>query len=317
MMIVYRSITLTSKDFRTYLENYDFKNLKVQIDIGENKQRSEIFKPISDNFIIVCCESHFRLRYNNSTHLIYDFDNKTRFRIGAYTNTEDNRITISPEQLEDFTTEFSSIEFIDTLLPNETGGKICFWGSKLGIISVLTTIDFSVKWKVYSQSIQGWLKEYFPVNGLSHNFDNALILFSDICSYDKKFLLQLSKYKTDLIFRSLANLNTISKGFESIKPDKLPDNPIETAAEQRKFIDNYESLISETEETLQNIYLSLNMMKATSKDNKFMTRLKNGIHSYVISKVIDHIISPIVGWMQEVWQFVVKILEKIKILLFF
>ena len=298
-MIIYRSIALTGKDFRTYLENYDLKNLKVQIDISENKQRGEVFKPISDNFIIVCCEAY--LRFSNSTHLIYDFDNKTRLRIAAFTNQEDDRIQITPEQIEDFTTEFSSTAFIDTLLPDEAGGKLCFSGSKLGIISMLTTIDFSGKWEVYRQSIHGWLKEYFPVKGLFENFENSLTLFSDICSYDKELLLQLSQYKMDLIFKGLANLNTINKAFDLIEPHKLPNSSVETAKIQKEFIDNYEFLISETEDFLQNIYLFLNTLKATSKGNKFMMRVKNGIHSYVISKVIDHIISPIIGgdtgWM--------------------
>ncbi len=314
-MVVYRSITLTGKDFRAYLENHDLKNLKVHIDIQENKQSGEVFKPISDNFTIVCCGSH--LRNYNSTHLIYDFDNKTRLRIRAFTNEEDNRIEIIPEQIEDFTTEFNSIEFIDTLLLNETEGEIHFWGSKLGVISTLTTIDFSVKWEVYRGSRQKWLKEYFPVKDLSENFENSLTLFSDSCSYDKEFLLQLSKCKIDLIFKSLASLNAINKAFVSIEPHRLPDSNIETAKKQKEFIDNYECLISETEDSLQNIHLFLNMLKATSKGNNFTTRLKDGIHSYIISKVIDPVISPIIGWMQDGWQFVVQFFGKIKFWLFF
>lgn len=306
-MIVYRSISLTGKDFRTYLENCDLKNLKIQIDITENEQSGKVFKPISDNFIIVRCEAH-RLRCGFSTHLIYDFDNKTRLRIEAFTDKEDDRIRIAPEQIEDFTTQISSIEFIDNLLPDETGGDIYFWGSKLGLISTITTIDFSVKWELYHTSTQEWLKKYFPAKGLSDNFDNSLSLFSDICSYEKKFLLQLSKHKMNLVFQSLANLNTINKAFYLIEPSKLPDNTTESAVEQKKFIDSYESIILETEENLQNIYFFLNVLKATSKkDKKFWTRLKDGIRSYVFSKVIDPIISPIIGKIQDVWQFVVKI----------
>ena len=308
-MVVYRSMTLTGKDFRAYLENHDLKNLKVHIDIQENKQSGEVFKPISDNFTIVCCQRPY-LPFYNCTHLIYDFDSKTRLRIGAFTNGEDNRIEIIPEQIEDFTTEFNSIEFIDTLLPNETEGEIHFWGSKLGVISTLTTIDFSVKWEVYRGSRQKWLKEYFPVKDLSKNFENSLTLFSDICSYDKEFLLQLSKCKIDLIFKSLASLNAINKAFVSIEPSRLPNSNIETAKKQKGFIDNYECLISETEDSLQNIHLFLNMLKATSKGNNFTTRLKDGIPSYIISKVIDPVISPIIGWIREGWQFVVQLFGK-------
>ena len=112
--------------------------------------------------------------------------------------------------------------FIDTLLPDETEGDICFWGSKLGVVFTLTTVDFSVKWENYREHRQEWLKDYFPVGGLSDNFDNSLILFSNICSYDKEFLLQLSNYKINLIFKGLANLNRISKVFQSIEPHKLP-----------------------------------------------------------------------------------------------
>ena len=173
-MVQYESISLTGKDFRAYIENHDLENLKVRIDIQENKQSGEIFKPISDNFIIVCYQPH--LRFYNCTHLIYDFDSKTRFRIIAFTN-QDNQISIIPEQREDFTTEFNSTEFIDTLLLNKTGDEIHFWGSKLGVISTLKTIDFSVKWEVYRDSRQEWLKEYFPVRGLPDNFENSLNLF--------------------------------------------------------------------------------------------------------------------------------------------
>ena len=56
MRTVYRAISLTCRDFRTYLENYDLKNLRAQIDIHENNRRGEIFEPLSDNFIIVRCK---------------------------------------------------------------------------------------------------------------------------------------------------------------------------------------------------------------------------------------------------------------------
>ena len=187
MLTVYRSINLTSKDFWTYLENYDLENLRIRIDIRENKQRGRVFEPISNNFIIIRCklDSHFHGLW---THLIYDFDNETCFRIRAFPSQENDQIEIAPTRTEDFTAEFSSMEiFINTLLPDETEGDICFWGSKLGVVSTLIAVDFSVKWKSYREYRQEWLKEYFPVGGLSDNFDNSLILFFDICSYDKEF----------------------------------------------------------------------------------------------------------------------------------
>ena len=57
-----------------------------------------------------------------------------------------NQIDITPKQTEDFTAELSSPEvLIDTFLPDETEGDICFWASKLRLVSTLTTLDFSVK----------------------------------------------------------------------------------------------------------------------------------------------------------------------------
>ncbi len=207
MLNTYQAISLTCNDFRTYLENYDLKNLRLQIDIPENKQRGEVFEPISDNFIIIRCKLVSSI-HGYYTHLIYDFDNRTCFGIGAYTNTNDDQIKITPKQTENFTAEFSSTKaLIDTFLPDKTEGDICFWGSKLGVVSTLTTIDFSVKWEDYRKYRQEWLKEYFPVGGLSDNFDNSIILFSNICSYEKKFLLQLSNYKINLIFKGLARFN--------------------------------------------------------------------------------------------------------------
>ena len=300
MSVVYRSISLTCKDFRTYLENYDLKNLRAQIDIHENNRRGEIFAPLSDNFIIIRCklDSGF---HGFCTHLIYDFDNKTYFRIGAFTNTDDDPIKITPQQTEDFTAEFYSTElFIDTLLPDETEGEICFWGSKLGVVSTLTTVDFSVKWERYREYRQEWFKDYFPVGGLSDNFDNSLILFSNICSYDKEFLLQLSNYKINLIFKGLANLNRISKVFDSIRPAELPSNNIERAREQKNFINSHEALIFETEDSLQNIYFFLNTLKVTSKDNIF-TILKKFIGPYVTGKVTDEVgekVGETVVWIQ-------------------
>ena len=333
-MNIYQSLSLTGKDFRAYLENHDLKNLKIHIDIQENKQRGEVFKPISNNFIIVCCQPHLQSHIYGYTHLIYDFDNKTRFRINASTSKENNQIQIVPEQTEYFMSEFNSIEFIDTLLLNETEDEIHFWGSKLGIISTLTTINFSVKWNIYRESRQEWLKEYFPVKGLSDNFENSLDLFSDICSYDKEFLLQLSNYKINLIFKGLANLNRISKIFNSIRPEKLPRNNIERAKEQKNFIDSHETLIIETEDSLQNIHLFLNMLKVTSKGNKsrtHSTHLKDGAYSYVIGQAIDFVISPIIrwfspiigwfspiiGWVRDGWQFIVQLFGRIKFWLFF
>ena len=286
MRTIYRAISLTCKDFRTYVENYDLQNLRDQIDIKENNRSGEIFKPLSDNFIIIRCklDSHF---HGFCTHLIYDFDNTTYFRIGAFTNTDDDPIQITVEQMEDFTAEFTSTElFIDTLLPDETEGDICFWGSKLGVISMLTTVDFSVKWENYRKHRQEWLKEYFPVGGLSDNFDNSLVLFSEICSYDKEFLLQLSSYKIKLIFTGLANLNRISKVFDSIRPLELPINNIERAREQKKFIDDHETLIFETENSLQDIDFFLNTLKVPAKD-KIFTILKRFIGPYLAGKVTD------------------------------
>ena len=311
-MVLYQALALTAKDFRAYLENHDLKNLKVHIDIQENKQSGEVFKPISDNFIIVCCQRPY-LPFYNCTHLIYDFDSKTRLRIDASTSKENDQIEIIPEQIEDFTTQFNSIEFIDTLLLNKTEDEIHFWGSKLGVISILTTIDFSIKWERYRKHLSKWLKDYFPVGGLPDNFENSLVLFSNICSYDKKFLLQLSNHKINLIFKGLANLNRISETFDSIRPERLPRNNIERAKEQKNFIDSHETLIFETEDSLQNTYLFLNMLKVTSKGNKFtvhLTRFKDNVHSYVISKVIDFVISPIIGWIREGWQFVVQLFGK-------
>ena len=250
MLTTYPSISLTSKDFRTYLENYDLKNLRAQIDIHENNRRGEVFEALSDNFIIVRCKLDSRF-HGSCTHLIYDFDSKTYFRIGAFVNRDDDQIKITPKQTEDFTAEFHSTElFIDTLLPDETEGEICFWGSKLGVVSTLTTVDFSVKWELYREYRQEWLKDYFPVGGLSDNFDNSLVLFSNICSYDKKFLLQLSNYKINLIFKGLANLNRISKAFDSIRPEKLPSNNIERAKAQKEFIESHEAIPSSNYEVL-------------------------------------------------------------------
>ena len=286
MRTKYRAISLTCKDFRTYVENYDLQNLRDQIDIKENNRRGEIFKPLSDNFIIIRCKLDTGF-HGFCTHLIYDFDNKTYFRIGAFTTGDDDPIQISSEQTEDFTAEFRSTElFIDTLLPDETEGDICFWGSKLGVISMLTTVDFSVKWENYREGRQKWLKEYFPVGGLSDNFDNSLVLFSKICSYDKEFLLQLSSYKIKLIFTGLANLNRISKAFCFIQPAELPKNNIEKAKEQKKFIDDHETLIFETEDSLQDIDFFLNTLKVTSKD-KIFTILKRFIGPYLAGKVTD------------------------------
>ena len=300
MLTTYPSISLTSKDFRTYLENYDLKNLRAQIDIHENNQRGEVFEALSDNFIIVRCklDSGF---HGSCTHLIYDFDSKTYFRIGAFVNRDDDQIKITPKQTEDFTAEFHSTElFIDTLPPDETEGEICFWGSKLGVVSTLTTVDFSVKWELYREYRQEWLKDYFPVGGLSDNFDNSLVLFSNICSYDKKFLLQLSNYKINLIFKGLANLNRISKVFNSIEPHKLPSNNIERAKAQKEFIESHKDLIFETEDSLQNIYFFLNTLKVTSKDNIF-TILKKFIGPYVAGKVTDEVgekVGETVVWIQ-------------------
>ena len=223
MLTVYRAISLKGKDFRTYLENYDLKNLRVQIDIPENEQRGKIFAPLSGNFIVIRCklDLHF---HGPWTHLIHDFDNKTCFRIEASINSDDE-IQIVPKQIEDFTAEFSSTElFINTLPPNETEEEICFWGSKLGVVSTLSGVDFSIKWERYREHQSKWLKDYFPVGGLPDNFENSLVLFSNICSYDKNFLLQLSNYKINLIFKSLANLIRISKAFDSIRPEKLPSS---------------------------------------------------------------------------------------------
>lgn len=248
MSEVYRAISLTCKDFRIYLDNYDLKNLRAQIDIHENKRRGKVFDPLSDNFIIIRCKLDSRF-HGNCTHLIYDFDNKTCFRIRAFTTNNDDQIEIIPKQTEDFAAEFSSTKvLINTLLPDETEGDICFWGSKLGVVSTLTTIDFSVKWENYREYRQEWLKEYFPVGGLSDNFDNSLDLFSDICSYDKKFLLQLSNYKINLIFKGLARLNRINEDFNSIRPEELPKNNINTAREQKNFIDSHKTLIFQTED---------------------------------------------------------------------
>lgn len=300
MFTVYRAISLTYKDFRTYLENYDLKNLIIQIDIQENNKKGEIFEPISDNFIII----QHKLGpgfHSFGTHLIYDFDSKTCLGIDASTNTDDEPIKIAPKQTEDFTTEFRSTEFlIDALLLDETEGDICFWGSKLGVISALTTIDFSVKWELYRQSRQEWLKTYFPVGSLSNNFDNSLILFSNICSYDKEFLLQLSDYKINLIFKGLANLNRINKAFNSVKPAELPSNNIERAREQKEFIDDHQALILETEDFLHNIDFFLNTLKVTSKGNIFAIFKEFTAH-YAAGKVTDKVgekVGETVMWIQ-------------------
>ena len=119
MLTVYRAISLRGKDFRTYLENYDLKNLRAQIDIHENGQKGKIFAPLSGNFIVIRCklELHF---HGHWTHLIYDFDNKTCLRIDAPINSDDE-IQIAPKEVEDFTAELSSTElFINTLPPDET-----------------------------------------------------------------------------------------------------------------------------------------------------------------------------------------------------
>ena len=191
--------------------------------------------------------------------------------------------------------------FIDTLLPDETEGDICFWGSKLGVISTLTTVDFSVKWENYKKYQQKWFKDYFPVGGLSDNFDNSLVLFSHICSYEKEFLLELSNYKINLIFKGLANLNRISKVFDSIRPSELPSNNIERAREQKKFIDNHETLIFETEDSLHNLDFFLNTLKDASKDNIF-TILKRFIGPYLAGKVTDEAgkkVGETVVWIQS------------------
>ena len=298
MSVTYRAISLTSKNFRTYLENYDLKNLRAQIDIHENEQRGEIFAPLSGNFIVI------RRKFGSSfhsfwTHLIYDFDNKTCFGIDASTNGDD-QIQIAPKQIEDFTEEFSSTElFINNLLPDETEGGICFWGSKLGVVSTLTSVDFSIKWEKYREHQAKWFKSYFPVGGLPDNFENSLVLFFNICSYDKKFLLQLSNYKINLIFKGLANLNRISEAFDSIKPEELPSNNIEKAKEQKRFIDCHETLIFETEDSLQNIYFFLNTLKVSSKDNIFMAFFKKIVGPYVAGKVTDEVIEQAVVWMQN------------------
>ena len=299
MSMVYSSISLTSKNFREYLENYDLKNLRVQIDIPENKQRGEIFEPLSDNFIIIRRRSD--PAFNGPwTHLIYDFDNKMCFGITASTNRDDDQIKIAPKQTEDFTTEFISAEFmVNSLLPDETDEEICFWGSKLGVISTLTIVDFSVKWEYYEKSLRQWFKNYFPVGGLSDNFDNSLVLFSNICSYDKKFLLQLSNYKINLIFKGLANLIRINEIFNSIRPHELPSNNIERAREQKTFIDTHKALIFKTEDNLQNIYFFLNTLKTTSKRNIFMTLLKKLIGSYVIDEVKEEVEQTVV-WVKAV-----------------
>ena len=191
---------------------------------------------------------------------------------------------------------------IDTFLPDETEGDICFWGSKLGVVSTLTTVDFSVKWENYKERRQEWLKEYFPVGGLSDNFDNSLVLFSYICSYDKKFLLQLSNYKINLIFKGLARLNKINKAFNSIRPEELPKNNIDRAREQKNFIDSHETLIFRTEDSLHDIYFFLNTLKATSKNN-ILTILKEFIRSYVFGKATDEVgekVKQTVVWIQDV-----------------
>ena len=298
MSVSYWAIGLTGEHFRIYLENYDLKNLRAQIDIHENEKRGKIFAPLSNNFIVTRRSRLGSGLHSFSTHLIYDFDNKTCFGISAPTN--DDQIQIMPKRTEDFIAEFHSIEsFIDMLLPDEAGGNIYFWGSKLGVISTLTTVDFSVKWESYREHQREWFKDYFPVGGLSDNFDNSLVLFSNICSYDKKFLLQLSNYKINLIFKGLANLNRISKAFDSVKPHELPSNNIERAQEQKRFIDDHQNLIFETEDSLQNIYSSLNMLRVSSKENIFMAFFKRIAGPYAAEKVVDEAIDQAVVWIQS------------------
>ena len=298
MLTSYRATSLTCKDFRVYLENYDLKNVRAQIDIPENEQRGKVFVPLSNNFIVTRRQSGSGL-HSFSTHLIYDFDNKTCFGINN-SGHDDDQIQIMPKDTEDFTDEFDSIEsFIDTLLPDEIEGGIDFLGSKLGVISTLTTVDFSVKWERYRESRQEWLKDYFPVGGLSDNFDNSLVLFSNICSYDKEFLLQLSNYKINLIFKGLANLNRISEIFDTVRPERLPRNNIERAQKQKHFIDTHQELIFETEDSLQNIYSFLNTLRIPSKDNIFMALFKRIIGPYIAGKVTDKAIDQAVVWMQN------------------
>ena len=110
---------------------------------------------------------------------------------------------------------------------------------------------------------------------------------------------QLSNYKINLIFKSLANLIRISKAFDSIRPEKLPRNNIERAKEQKRFIDSHEALIFETEDSLQNIYSFLNTLKVSSKDNIFMAFFKKIVGPYVAGKVTDEVIEQAVVWMQN------------------
>ena len=115
-------------------------------------------------------------------------------------------------------------------------------------------------------------------------------------------LLQLSNYKINLVFKGLANLNKICKAFNSIEPHRLPKNSLKTAEEQKKFIDDHESLILETENSLQNIYFFLNTLKATSRDNIFIFLLKKIGSSWIMNKVTDEAdksIGEAVVWLQN------------------
>ena len=71
MLDVYHAISLTCKDFRTYLDNYDLKSLRDQIDITENHRRAEVFKPLSDNSIIIRCKLDTKF-HGRWTHLILE-----------------------------------------------------------------------------------------------------------------------------------------------------------------------------------------------------------------------------------------------------
>ncbi len=71
---------------------------------------------------------------------------------------------------------------------------------------------------------------------------------------------------------------------------------------QKDFIDSHETLISQTEDSLHDIYFFLNTLNATSKKNKF-TILKEFIRSYAFGKVTDEAgekLQQAVVWIQDV-----------------
>ena len=176
--------------------------MRDQIDIKENNRRGEIFKPLSDNFIYIRCKLDTGF-HGFCTHLIYDFDKQNIFRIGAFTTDDDDPIQISSEQTEDFTAEIRSTElFIDTLLLDETEGDICFWGSKLGVISMLTTVDFSVKWENYREERQKMAQGVFSGREASL----IILIIHSFCFLKsvrmiKNFFFKLSSYKIKLILQ--------------------------------------------------------------------------------------------------------------------